>query len=79
MSYKLHPLDFSIPSQQVFESIKNEDWSVFLNSNNKKYPDQRFDILSASPKQKIIFSDDSAYLINQNEEPKKLSYAHLNY
>mgnify|MGYP001178632328 CR=1 FL=1 len=71
MSYKLHPLDFSIPSEQVFESIKNEDWSVFLNSNNKKYTDQRFDILSASPKQKIIFSDDSAYLINKNEEPKK--------
>ena len=35
MSYKLHALDFSIPSQEVFESIKDEDWSVFLNSNRQ--------------------------------------------
>ena len=71
MSYKLHQLDFSIPSIQVFESIKNEDWSVFLNSNSKHYPDQRFDILSAKPKKKIIFSDDNTYLINGDQQPKK--------
>ncbi len=71
MSYKLHQLDFSIPAQQVFESIKNEDWSVFLNSNNRKYPDQRFDILSAKPKKKIIFLDDSTFLINEDEQKKK--------
>ena len=71
MNYKLHQLDFSIPAQKVFEIIKNEEWSVFLNSNSKQYPDQRFDILSASPKQKIIFSDDSTYLINEDQQPKK--------
>ena len=68
MSYKLHALDFSIPSQEVFESIKDEDWSVFLNSNNKQYPDQRFDILSARPKKKIIFSDNNTYLINDDQQ-----------
>ena len=71
MSYKLHQLDFSIPSMQVFESIKNEDWSIFLNSNSKHYPDQRFDILSAKPKKKIIFSDNNTYLINGDQQPKK--------
>ncbi len=71
MNYKLHQLDFSIPAQQVFEIIKNEDWSVFLNSNNKKYPDQRFDILSASPKQKIVFSNECTYLINEDQQPKR--------
>ena len=71
MSYKLHALDFSIPSQEVFESIKDEDWSVFLNSNRKQYPDQRFDILSAGPRQKIIFSDEFTYLINQDQKAKK--------
>ena len=79
MSYKLHQLDFSIPSMQVFESIKNEDWSIFLNSNSKHYPDQRFDILSAKPKKKIIFSDDNTYLINGEQQQKKVSYVHLNY
>ena len=71
MSYKLHQLDFSTPSIQVFESIKNEDWSVFLNSNSQHYPDQRFDILSAKPKKKIIFSDDNTYLINEDQQTKK--------
>ena len=71
MSYKLHQLDFSVPSIQVFESIKNEDWSVFLNSNSKRYPDQRFDILSAKPKKKVIFLDDSTYLINEDQQLKK--------
>ena len=71
MNYKLHQLDFSIPAQEVFEIIKNEEWSVFLNSNSKQYPDQRFDILSACPKRKIIFSDDCTYLINENQQPKK--------
>ena len=71
MSYKLHQLDFSVPSMQVFESIKNEDWSIFLNSNSKHYPDQRFDILSAKPKKKIIFSDDNTDLINGDQQPKK--------
>ena len=71
MNYKLHQLDFSIPAQKVFDIIKNEEWSVFLNSNSKQYPDQRFDILSASPKRKIIFSDDSTYLINEDQQPKK--------
>ena len=71
MSYKLHQLDFSVPSMQVFESIKNEDWSIFLNSNSRHYPDQRFDILSAKPKKKIIFSDDNTYLINGDQQPKK--------
>ena len=71
MSYKLHALDFSIPSQEVFESIRDEDWSIFLNSNSKQYPDQRFDILSASPKQKIIFSDEGTYLINHDQKPEK--------
>ena len=56
---------------QVFESIKNEDWSIFLNSNSKHYPDQRFDILSAKPKKKIIFSDNNTYLINGDQQPKK--------
>ena len=71
MSYKLHQLDFSVPSIQVFENIKNEDWSVFLNSNSKQYPDQRFDILSAKPKKKVIFSDDHTYLISEDQQPKK--------
>ena len=71
MSYKLHQLDFSVPSIQVFENIKNEDWSVFLNSNSKQYPDQRFDILSAKPKKKVIFSDDHTYVINEDQQPKK--------
>ena len=58
MTYKIEQLDFSIPSHKYFEFIKNNDWSVYLNSNNDKYPDQRFDILTSDPLEKIILDDD---------------------
>ena len=58
MTYKIEQLDFLIPSHKYFEFIKNNDWSVYLNSNNDKYPDQRFDILTSDPLEKIILDDD---------------------
>ena len=58
MTYKIEQLDFSIPSHKYFEFIKNNDWSIYLNSNNDKYPDQRFDILTSDPLEKIILDDD---------------------
>ena len=57
MTYKIEQLDFSIPSHKYFEFIKNNDWSIYLNSNNDKYPDQRFDILTSDPLEKIILDD----------------------
>ncbi len=57
MTYKIKELDFSIPSHEYFELISDNDWAVYLNSNNNKYNDQRFDILSSDPLEKIILHD----------------------
>ena len=58
MKYKIKELEFSIPSYEYFELIKNNDWAVYLNSNNNKYHDQRYDILSSNPINKIILSSE---------------------
>ena len=58
MKYKIKELEFSIPSYEYFELIKNNDWAVYLNSNNNKYNDQRYDILSSNPINKIILSSE---------------------
>ncbi len=60
MTYKIEQLDFSIPSHEYFQFIKNNDWAIYLNSNNHKYSDQRFDILTSNPIDKIILHDKSA-------------------
>ena len=73
MKYKLIELDFNIPSHEIFESIKENDWAVFLNSNHEKYPDQRFDIITSNPIKKIIFKDDSVLLV-ENENFTKERY-----
>ena len=57
MTYKIEQLDFSISSHEYFEFIKNNDWAIYLNSNNQKYSDQRFDILTSDPVEKIIHDD----------------------
>ena len=72
MKYKLIELDFNIPSHEIFESIKENDWAVFLNSNHEKYPDQRFDIITSNPIKKIIFKDDSVLLVENENFTKEL-------
>ena len=56
MKYKIKELEFCIPSYEYFEIIKNNDWAVYLNSNNNKYNDQRYDILSSNPINKIVLN-----------------------
>ena len=72
MKYKLIELDFNIPSHEIFESIKENDWAVFLNSNHEKYPDQRFDIITSNPIKKIIFKDASVLLVENENFTKEL-------
>ena len=60
MTYKIEQLDFSISSHEYFEFIKNNDWAIYLNSNNQKYSDQRFDILTSDPVEKIIHDDENS-------------------
>ena len=72
MKYKLIELDFNIPSHEIFESIKENDWAVFLNSNHEKYPDQRFDIITSNPIKKIIFKDNSVLLVENENFTKEL-------
>jgi para-aminobenzoate synthetase component 1 len=54
MNFHIKDLDYSIPPTKFFDIIKNNDWSIFLNSNYEKYSNQRFDILTSNPIDKII-------------------------
>lgn len=68
MNYNIKDLDYSIPSIKYFDIIKNNDWSVFLNSNHQKYSDQRFDILTSNPVEKVILdSSDKGFENNKDE------------
>ncbi len=53
---KIHKeiFDYHEHSNEIFNLIRNEDWAVFLNSNNKIFTEQRYDIISAQPIKKII-------------------------
>jgi len=64
--YKIKELEFCIPSHEYFELIKNNDWAVYLNSNVNKYNDQRYDILSSNPVNKIVLNSE-----NQNSDITK--------
>ena len=77
MRYKIKQLDFSIPSYEYFELIKNNEWAVFLNSNNNIYKDQRYDILSSNPIDRIILNeyDNSRSEINEDSIFKFLEKA----
>ena len=67
MSFYIKELDYSIPSMEYFDIIKEDDWSIFLNSNYDRYPDQRFDILTSSPLKKIILEQGDKNLeLNKN-------------
>ena len=71
MTYKIQKLDFSIPSNEYFELIRDKDWSVYLNSNNKKYTDQRYDILTSNPIDKIILGEKENSTVESNSEITK--------
>ena len=58
MKYNIKELEYRIPSNEYFELIKNNDWAVYLNSNNNKYHDQRYDILSSNPIRKIVLNNE---------------------
>ena len=46
--------DYYGDSRDIFAIIKDLEWSVFLCSNHDKFQDERYDILSANPVEKII-------------------------
>ncbi len=68
MMYEIKQLDFSISSYEYFQVIKNNDWAVFLNSNNNKYQEQRYDILSSNPINKIILNEKESKNSDINEK-----------
>ena len=74
MTYKIEQLDFSISSHEYFEFIKNNDRAIYLNSNNQKYFDQRFDILTSDPVEKIIHDDKNDS--SSNNIIKKIYFLH---
>ena len=41
-------------TNEIFDLIKNEEWPVFLFSNNNIFSEQRYDIISANPTKKVI-------------------------
>lgn len=77
MTYTIKELNFSVSSHKYFEIIKDNDWSVYLNSNNQKYPDQRFDILTSNPIQKIVLNNDQTYSDSNDKANKIDIFSHL--
>ena len=59
----------------VYDLIHDHDWPIYLCSNNKIFPDHKYDIITAQPKEKIFFYNDKTIIekngkkITSNEEP----------
>ena len=58
--------DYYGDTRDIFAVIKDSEWSVFLCSNHDKFQDERYDILSANPVEKIISYVDKTIVENKN-------------
>ena len=58
--------DYYGDSRDIFSIIKDLEWSVFLCSNHDKFQDERYDILSANPVEKIISYEEITIVENKD-------------
>ena len=68
-------LDYLEDTSIVYDLIHDHDWPIYLCSNNKIFPDHKYDIITAQPKEKIFFYNDKTIIekngkkITSTEEP----------
>ena len=68
-------LDYLEDTSIVYDLIHDHDWPVYLCSNNKIFPDHKYDIITAQPREKIFFYNDKTIIekngkkITSTEEP----------
>ena len=55
---KIIELDYLQDSSVVYDYVHNKEWPIYLCSNNHIFSEHKYDIITASPKEKIFFSDD---------------------
>ena len=62
-------------TSKVYDLIHDHDWPIYLCSNNKIFPDHKYDIITAQPREKIFFYNDKTIIekngkkITSTEEP----------
>ena len=68
-------LDYLEDTSIVYDLIHDHDWPIYLCSNNKIFPDHKYDIITAQPREKIFFYNDKTIIekngkkITSTEEP----------
>ena len=68
-------LDYYEDTSIVYDIIHDHDWPIYLCSNNKLFPDHKYDIITAQPKEKVFFYNDKTIIEKNgdknisNEEP----------
>ncbi len=68
-------LDYLEDTSIVYDLIHDHDWPIYLCSNNKIFPDHKYDIITAQPREKIFFYNDNTIIerngkkITSTEEP----------
>lgn len=70
MKYKTLELPYEISSENYFQLIKHQDWPVFLNSNQNEYTEQRYDIISCNPFEKILVDQKGPWITTSNSTSK---------
>ena len=58
--------DYYGDTRDIFSIVKDSEWPVFLCSNHDKFQDERYDILSANPIEKIIAHDNKTTVENKS-------------
>ena len=68
-------LDYLEDTSIVYDLIHDHDWPIYLCSNNKIFPDHKYDIITSQPREKIFFYNDKTIIekngkkITSTEEP----------
>ncbi len=55
-------LDYLEDTSIVYDLIHDHDWPIYLCSNNKIFPDHKYDIITAQPREKIFFYNDKTII-----------------
>ena len=52
---KIKELDYLQDSSIVYDFVHNKEWPIYLCGNNNIFSEHKYDIITASPKEKILF------------------------
>tara|TARA_B100000965_G_scaffold406601_1_gene446433 strand:- start:560 stop:1918 length:1359 start_codon:yes stop_codon:yes gene_type:complete len=64
--------DYFMDTKNIFSLLRDYEWPVFLNSNYEKFPNERYDILTANPMHKVYAYENETIVESQDGNKNKV-------